>query len=321
MAKLKDKIQTGLDESRILILGTQVLLGFQYQAVFESGFNKLPQSSQYLKLGGLGLLLLTAGLLMSPGAYHRIVAEGEDRWDVQRFTTRVMALALLPFAVGIGLDMYVATGKLFGQKAGLAVAALMTLTALFFWYGLEIWRRTERAPEIREEQMKSEREDAAGEGGTKIKDKIEQVLTETRVVLPGAQALLGFQFATMLVEGFDKLPASSRYVHLASLALMSLAVIFLMTPAAYHRLVERGEDTEHFHRFTSRMLIAAMIPLALGMCGDLFVVVRKVTESTKGAIVAAAVALIFLYGLWFGFTLYRRTQRALGVQREASMAS
>jgi hypothetical protein len=309
MAQLKDKIKTGLAEGRILILGAQVLLGFQFRAVFEGGFEKLPLSSQYVKLGALGLLLIAVGLLMSPGAYHRIVAEGEDRPDVQRFTTSVMCLALLPFAMGLGLDMYVATEKLFGQKIGLAAAALMCLIALFFWYGLEVWRRAERAPEIREAQMKSEKEDAQNKSGAKLKDKIEHVLTEARMVLPGAQALLGFQFATMLVEGFDKLPSSSKYVHLASLALIALTVILLMTPAAYHRLVERGEDTEHFHSFASRILVGSMIPLALGMSGDLFVVVRKITESVKGAVIASAVALLFLYGLWFGFTLYRRARR------------
>jgi DMSO reductase anchor subunit len=130
-----------------------------------------------------------------------------------------------------------------------------------------------------------------------------------RVVLPGAQALLGFQFATMLVEGFDKLPASSKYVHLLSLTLIAFSVVLLMTPAAYHRIVERGHETEHFHRFTSRMLIAAMLPLALGMCGDFFVVIRKVTASAVAAIVGAALMLLFFYGLWFGYTLYRRGQK------------
>lgn len=148
------------------------------------------------------------------------------------------------------------------------------------------------------------------EGGAKLKDKIEQALTEARVVLPGAQALLGFQFASMLVEGFDKLPASSRYVHLASLALMALAVVLLMAPAAYHRIVEEGHDTEHFHRVASRFLIAAMIPLALGICGDLFVVARKVTESATFGIISAAVMLLFFYGLWFGYTIYRRNAQA-----------
>jgi len=51
-----------------------------------------------------------------------------------------------------------------------------------------------------------------------------------------------------------------------------------------------------------------MIPLALGICGDLFVVVRKVTESATAAIVAAALAFLFFYGLWFGYTIYRRSR-------------
>ena len=77
MAKLKDKIQNALDESRMLVLGSQVLLGFQYRSAFEPGFEKLPVLTQYLKMGGLCLLLVALGLLLSPAAHHRIVEEGE----------------------------------------------------------------------------------------------------------------------------------------------------------------------------------------------------------------------------------------------------
>lgn len=129
------------------------------------------------------------------------------------------------------------------------------------------------------------------------------------MVLPGAQALLGFQFAALLVEGFEKLPQSSKYVHFASLSLIGLAIILMMTPAAYHRLVEQGEDTEHFHRFASRILLASMIPLALGITGDFFVVARKITESDGLSVGLSALALIIFYGLWFGFTLYRKHAR------------
>jgi hypothetical protein len=220
-----------------------------------------------------------------------------------------MGLALMPFALGFGLDLYVATGQLFGRGAGIVAGLAMTLVALYFWYGLEAFRRPEREPEIKEEQMKSEKEDKESGGGTEVKDKIQQALTEMRVVLPGAQALLGFQFATMLMEGFEKLPASSKYIHLSSLALITLSVIILMTPAAYHRIVEKGEETEHFHKFASRMLLIAMVPLALGMCGDLFVVVRKITESAVAGALGAGVMLIFFYGLWFGYTFYQRGRR------------
>lgn len=308
LAQLKDKIKTALDESRMLILGAQVLLGFQYRSVFESGFDKLPQSSQYLKLCGLGLMLVAVGLIMSPGAYHRIVEEGEDHEDVHRFTSNIMGLALMPFALGFSIDLYVATEKLFGRAAGIFSGVATCLIALFFWYGLEALRKRQREPEIKEKEMESKKEEDDS-GGTKLRDKIDQALTEMRVVLPGAQALLGFQLASMLVEGFDKLPASSKYVHLASLTLIALSVILLMTPAAYHRIVEKGENTEHFHAFASRILIAAMVPLALGMCGDLFVVIRKITESPVAGILGAGLMLIFFYGLWFGYTLYRRGRR------------
>ena len=311
MAKLKDKVQNALDEGRLLVLGAQVLMGFQFRSVFEPGFQKLPEASQYLKLCGLGLMLIAIGLLLAPGAYHRIVEEGEDTEEQHRFTSKVMCYALFPFAVALGLDIYVAMERTVGNPLSLIFGLACGLTALFYWYGLELVRRPRREPEVREKKAMDEKENAEAEAeGSKTKDKIKHVLTEARVVLPGAQALLGFQLVTTLMEAFEKLPLSLRYVHLASLTLVALSIILLMTPAAYHRLVERGEETEHFHRFSSRMLLAAMPPLALGITGDFFVVVRKVTESNRIAIAAAAVALLFFFGFWFGFTLYRRGRRS-----------
>jgi hypothetical protein len=143
---------------------------------------------------------------------------------------------------------------------------------------------------------------------TPIHEKVEHVLTEARMVLPGAAALLGFQLATVLMDSFERLPASSKYVHMVSMWLMGLSVILLMTPAAYHRIVERGEDSERFYRVASNLMVAAMIPLAIGMCGELFVVVQKLTQSTTAAIVSAVVMLSLFYGFWFGVTTYRKSQ-------------
>jgi len=66
----------------------------------------------------------------------------------------------------------------------------------------------------------------------------------------------------MTEAGFERLPESSRALHLAGVLCIALATILLMTPAARHRLVEGGEDTEAFHQFASRVLLAAMVPLA-----------------------------------------------------------
>jgi hypothetical protein len=317
MAKIKDKIKTTLDEGRMLILGSQVLLGVQFRSVFETGFDKLYRHAQFVKLGGLGLMLLAVSLLMLPGAYHQIVDDGEDTPQLQRFATAVMSFALLPFALGLGTDFFVAVESLAGRTQGIIAGVAASLVALFFWYGIETVRRHEHGAE-EEEEMSEDDEGESGQG-TKVKTKIEHVLTEIRVVLPGAQALLGFGFMTFLMESFEKLPASSRYLHLASLSLIALAVVLMMTPAAYHRLVERGEATERFHRFASRMLLASMVALALGISGDFFVVARKVTQSAGLAAALAAASLLAFYGMWFAYTLCARARRQ-GTARAAARA-
>ncbi|MBV9923798.1 MAG: hypothetical protein JOZ96_02060 [Acidobacteria bacterium] len=312
MAKLKDKVKNALDEARMLVLGAQVLVGFQFRSVFEQGFDKLPLPSQLLKLLGLGLLLLAVALIISPAAYHRLVERGEDTHEVHRYTTKLMAWALLPFCFGIGIDLYVAVQKVVGWKTGAAAGAFGTLTAAFFWYGLEFYMRRERAEEVEAAKGRSEMSEAQGEKPDekeRLSNKINHVLTECRVVLPGSQALLGFQFISVLTESFDKLPPLSKYIHLASLGLNALTIVLLITPAAYHRLVERGEETEHFHRFASKVLVAALVPLALGLAGDIYVVVQKVSDSQLVSVVAALVVLAIFWELWFGLTLYRRTQR------------
>jgi len=141
-----------------------------------------------------------------------------------------------------------------------------------------------------------------------LNDKIKHVLTEARMVLPGAQALLGFQFVTMLLDDFDRLPESSKQVHLISLLATALSTVLLMAPAAHHRIVEQGANTEAFHRLAGRYIVWSMVPLALGITGDFFVVVRRVTSSVALAAISATLLLAASYGLWFGYTFYLRSQ-------------
>ncbi len=319
MAQIKDKVQNALDEARILILGAHILLGFQLRSFLEKGFETLPASSRFLMLAGLGLILVAVAMLVAPTAYHRIVERGEDTEEIHSYTSRVMTFALLPFALALGLNIYVAAAKIGGTTAGALAGVFASFAALFFWYGLEAvprggggrGRATARKEEGELEIFDMRPEGAGGkkEEGGEVKDKIKHVLTEARMALPGAQALLGFQLIAVLMESFDRLPATSKYVHLASLVCIALSIVLLMTPAAYHRIVEKGEETEHFHRFAGRLVVAALVPLALGICGGIYVVVQKVLASTFIAVVASVVTLAVFYELWFGLTVYRRIQR------------
>jgi hypothetical protein len=313
MADLGDKIKKALDECRILILGAQVFLGFEYRSVFESGFESLPAYGKYLVLGALGLMLAALALLLLPAAYHLIVHGGEDKPGFHEFTTRIIELALLPFALGLGVNLYVATESLMGAALAALAGVVAVLIAMFFWYGIEKIAVSRRR-RGKGEQLPAKKLHDEPPGPTSLKDKVEHVLQEARMVLPGAQALLGFQFITVFMQSYDRLPSSVKYVHLASLSATAFSTVLLIAPAAYHRIVEQGEDTEHFHALAGRLLLSAMALLAVGVSGELFVVIQKTTDCLPAAIACSVFSLLCILGLWFGFTLYRRIRGTTGLE-------
>jgi MFS family permease len=305
MAALKDKVKTALQENRILVLATQVVLGLQFRSTFEQGFTQLPEATQHLKLVALGLMLLAFALLLTPSSFHRLVERGEDTHRLHHLLSRMLKPVLVLFAVVVGMDLFVAAEKVAGRTAGLGLGVGGVVVGLGLFYGFTEVQRYRRAAEIDRRKAMSRQEEKPGEK-VSVKDKIDHVLMESRMVLPGAQALLGFQIAIILQETFDKLPHSSKLIHLVSLACVALSILLLMTPSAYHRIVEQGEETDHFHKVASRLLVVATLPLALGLTGDTFVVVRKVLDSVPAALVAAGANLLLCLGLWFGFTLVQR---------------
>jgi predicted membrane channel-forming protein YqfA (hemolysin III family) len=299
MANLDARIKNALDEARILMLGCQVLLGFEYRSFFEYRFEQLTPFHQWLHLVALVALLVATALLFLTAARHRLVERGQNTLELLRFTVKTLGSALVPLAGVIGLDLYMAASQIIGEAQAWALGASGTAFALVFWYGF-IVLRTRRPPKPEEEGEVEE---------TKLEQRISEVLTEARLILPGAQTLLGFQLAIVMMEAFETLPQSSKLVHLAALLFIAAAVVLLMAPAAFHRIVEHGQDTERFHRFASAMVIAAMVMVAPGFAGDLFVVVRKLTDETGTAAAAALAALAVLYGLWFGVTLGIRARK------------
>src|SRR6185503_13135488 len=106
---------------------------------------------------------------------------------------------------------------------------------------------------------------------TDLHTKIDQMLTEARVILPGAQATLGFQLIVVMTEAFERLPDSLQRLHLLALGLDALSVLLLIAPAAAHRLAFHGNDDERFHRLGSILVSAALAPLALAITAEVFI--------------------------------------------------
>jgi hypothetical protein len=302
--ELEKKLKTALDETRLLILGAQVLFGFQFNAVFQELFKDVPRDSQLVQCGGLILMLLSVGLLIAPSLYHQIVFLGEPHYRALALATTLTDASLLPLALGLGTAAFVIFEHLFGHAASLAVGTLFTAVALALWYGVGRVLRHNRAGRLvasrRDKMMPSE------SARTALPTKIEQMLTEARVIIPGGQALLGFQFVATLTTSFRVLPAAVQYVHAAGLCAVALAVILLMMPAALHRIAYNGEDDEDFLRIGSRIVVAATWPLAIGITADVAVVFYKVTSSAGASTAAGILSLCVLLGMWFAYPAFQR---------------
>lgn len=128
------------------------------------------------------------------------------------------------------------------------------------------------------------------------------ILDESRMVLPGIQALFGFQLIAVFNQGFtEKLTEFEQVLHLLAFALVAVATALIITPAAYHRQVEREQISEYFVRLASRLLTVALVFLLAGTSLDAYLVARVITDAPgASAAVAAALALVFI-GLWFVF--------------------
>jgi hypothetical protein len=299
---LSRKVKTALDENRLLILGAQVVFGFQLQAVFQEAFTELPSVSRDMNSVALALMALTIALLIAPSMQHRIVEDGADTNRIHRVAGLFAGAALAPFGISLGLDIYIVVEHVFGARAATIAGGVFCALAAVLWFILGfVLRLSVKVPAMPEK-----------EEPTPLPTRIEQMLTEARVILPGAQALLGFQLAVTFTRSFGELDVAPKLLHVAALCCVALAVVLLMTPAALHRIAFRGEDTKRFLTLGSSFVLAAPAALALGLAGDMPVAIAKATGASAAATIIAIASFAVLMGLWYAVPLLLRMREARG---------
>ena len=127
------------------------------------------------------------------------------------------------------------------------------------------------------------------------------ILEECRMVLPGIQALFGFQLIAVFNEGFtEKLSHAEQLIHLVAIVLVTIAIALVMAPAALHRQSQPQAVSRRFINLSSRLLLAGMFPLALGLSLDVYLITRMILgQASAGLLVALALLAVFaLLWLW-----------------------
>ncbi|HZX82319.1 MAG TPA: DUF6328 family protein [Reyranella sp.] len=121
--------------------------------------------------------------------------------------------------------------------------------------------------------------------------------------------MLGFQLIAVFNQRFQELSAGEQLLHLVAFLLMALAMGLVMTPAAYHRQVERGRVSRRFVDMSSTLLMLAMLPLIAGVSLDAYLIARLILKDQDLAMIGAAGTALLLAGLWYGLPAFCRRMK------------
>ena len=112
-----------------------------------------------------------------------------------------------------------------------------------------------------------------------LEEETRTTIEEARMVVPGIQAFFGFQLIAVFSNRFQNLTHTEQVLHFIALLMLAASIALIMTPAAYHRIAERGTVSRHFVELASRFLEFAMLPLMLSIGVDLFLLGRLILDN------------------------------------------
>ena len=145
------------------------------------------------------------------------------------------------------------------------------------------------------------------EKDVELEDAVTYALDEARMVLPGIQALFGFQLVAVFNERFSEIfDAWGQWLHLAALVFVALACALAMTPAAFHRQNDHGKVSQRLLDISSLFIGAAMIPLMAAISIDVGLVAYVVSESAPASVALGVLCAIAFAALWIVFPRWRR---------------
>ncbi len=136
-----------------------------------------------------------------------------------------------------------------------------------------------------------------------------RVTREARMVLPGVQALLGFQLVGVLDTRFELFGEREQQWYIAALVLIAVAMGLVMAPAAYQRIAEFDVVSRRFIVFASIALTLAMAPLGVGICIDLYLISHLILGRPEVCLTISLVVGLLLVALWFVLPLAMRLRR------------
>jgi hypothetical protein len=130
-----------LQELRVALPGVQVLFAFLLAVPFQQEFTKISEFEKRVYFGVLVCTAVSAALLISPSAFHRLTFRYQQKKQLVFYANRMAIAGLTFLALAMTGAMILITHVLFGTVMTIVTAVLAVLMFAVLWYALPLRAR------------------------------------------------------------------------------------------------------------------------------------------------------------------------------------
>ena len=136
-----------LQELRVALPGVQVLFAFLLAVPFQQGFTDITSFQKDVYFATLLLTAISAALLISPSAYHRLTFRMQQKDHLLQLANRFAIAGLVALALAMSLAVILVTDVLFSTEATIITGAVALGMFAFLWFALPLKRRLSSSEE------------------------------------------------------------------------------------------------------------------------------------------------------------------------------
>jgi high-affinity Fe2+/Pb2+ permease len=137
-----------LQELRVALPGVQVLFAFLLAVPFQQNFTEITPFQERVYFATLLLTALSAALLISPSAYHRMTFRMQQKEHLVHLANKLSIVGLGCLAAAMTGAIVLITDVLFGSTATIVTGVAALAVFILLWYAMPLKRRlSSKAPE------------------------------------------------------------------------------------------------------------------------------------------------------------------------------
>lgn len=135
-----------LQELRVALPGVQVLFAFLLAVPFQQNFSEITPFQERVYFATLLCTAISAALLISPTAYHRLNFRQQNKEELVLVSNRLAIAGMVFLALAMTGAIMLITDVLFGTAATIVFSASAVVLFTVFWGALPLRQRLSSEP-------------------------------------------------------------------------------------------------------------------------------------------------------------------------------